>query len=488
MIDTKALRQKILDLAIRGKLVEQDPNDEPASLLIARIKAEKEQLIKEKKIKKEKPLPPIEADEIPFDIPDSWEWVRLGDLGLYKKGPFGSALKKEFFVPKSSESIKVYEQQNAIKKDHRLGSYYITQEKYETLKSNTVYPNDIIVSCAGTIGEIYVLPEDAPIGIINQALMFIRFYEKMITDFFLIYFDFILKNKARKDGKGTAMANIPPFDVLKPYLIPIPSLREQKRIVAKIEELFAQVDAIEKAQNDLVELKKIAKQKVLDLAIRGKLVEQDPNDEPASKLIERIKAEKEQLIKEKKIKKEKPLPPIKADEIPFQIPNGWEWVRLGEMNQPMTSKSPVGDSFTYIDIEAINNKENKIDEPKTVLTTEAPSRAKREVKKGDVLFSLVRPYLKNVAIIELDTDNAIASTGFYVFSSINGLAYQPYIFKYLISAYAVGWINQFMKGDNSPSVRKEDIDKLLVSISPYEEQKRIVAKIEELFEQIDLIR
>ena len=145
----ETLDKLILDLAIKGKLVEQNPSDEPASELIKRIKAEKEQLIKEKVIKKEKPLPPIEEEEIPFDIPSNWEWVRMIDIGDYKKGPFGSALTKNIFVPKSKDTIKVYEQKNAIQKDWTLGDYYITKEYYEKkMKGFEVKKGDIIVSCA----------------------------------------------------------------------------------------------------------------------------------------------------------------------------------------------------------------------------------------------------------------------------------------------------------------------------------------------------
>jgi type I restriction enzyme S subunit len=182
-------------------------------------------------------------DEIPFEIPDNWAWCRLNELALYRKGPFGSSLTKSMFVPKSENSIKVYEQKNAIQKDYKLGDYYISKDKFEVMQSFIVCPNDIIVSCAGTIGETYVLPNDAPIGIINQALMRVCLYYQDICPFWLLYFDYILKQQTRLKSAGSAIKNIPPFEILKNMLMPIPPIAEQQRIVKQleiIEQLFAQ--------------------------------------------------------------------------------------------------------------------------------------------------------------------------------------------------------------------------------------------------------
>lgn len=183
-------------------------------------------------------------DEIPFEIPESWAWVRLGCLAQYKKGPFGSSITKAMFVPDTPDAIKIYEQKNAINKDSTLGSYFISAEKYESLKSFEIFPNDIIVSCAGTIGETYVLPIEMRKGIINQALMKISLYDLGILDFYLMYFDFQLKSAAQEQGHGIALKNIPPFDVLKKYLVPIPPIQEQHRIIAATNNLLSKVDSI----------------------------------------------------------------------------------------------------------------------------------------------------------------------------------------------------------------------------------------------------
>lgn len=239
------LRKSILQQAVQGKLTERDPADEPASELLKRIKTEKEALIKSGKIKKEKLLPPISDDEKPFDIPEQWCSVRIGDVGIYKKGPFGSSLTKSMFVPKSSSAVKVYEQKNAIQKDHTLGEYYITRDYFEKkMRGFEIFPGDIIVSCAGTIGETYVMPQNIEQGIINQALMRMKIVPSIDLDYFLLYFDYVLKIDAQGSSKGSAIKNIPPFEIFKKMILPLPPLAEQKRIVKRVEELLALCDEL----------------------------------------------------------------------------------------------------------------------------------------------------------------------------------------------------------------------------------------------------
>jgi type I restriction enzyme S subunit len=239
------LRKSILQQAIQGKLTERDPADEPASELLKRISAEKERLIKEGKIKKEKPLPPITEEEIPFEIPNEWTVVRIGDVGVYKKGPFGSSITKNMFVPKGPDSVKVYEQKNAIQKDHTLGEYYIRRSYFnEKMRGFEVFPGDVIVSCAGTIGETYVMPDGIEQGIINQALMRMKIVPSLNLDYFLLYFDYVLKKTAQGSSKGSAIKNIPPFDVFKKMVLPLPPLAEQQRIVDRVNELLAVCDEL----------------------------------------------------------------------------------------------------------------------------------------------------------------------------------------------------------------------------------------------------
>ena len=251
----ETLKKSILQEAVQGKLVPQDPSDEPAEALLACIRAEKQRLIKEGKIKKDKHESVIFRrdnshyekrgseevcidEEIQFEVPSSWALIRLDDIGIYRKGPFGSSLTKSMFVPKGADTVKVYEQKNAIQKDHTLGTYYITRQYYESkMRSFTVEPGDILVSCAGTIGETYVLPKQIELGIINQALMRMTVFVPIDLDYFLLYFDYVLKQTAKESSKGSAIKNIPPFEIFKKLILPLPPLEEQKRIVEKVHEL-----------------------------------------------------------------------------------------------------------------------------------------------------------------------------------------------------------------------------------------------------------
>ena len=370
----KQLKNSILQWAIQGKLVPQDPNDEPASVLLEKIRTEKARLIKEGKIKKDKNESFIFRgddnsyyekfiatgevkcidEEIPFEIPKGWSVCRLNDLAVYRKGPFGSSLTKSIFVPKSDTSIKVYEQKNAIQKNYELGEYYISKAKYEMMQSFIVEPSDIIVSCAGTIGETYQLPSTAPIGIINQALMRVKLYNLEIAKYWEMYFRYILLNEAEMKGAGSAIKNIPPFEYLKAIIVTIPPMAEQKRIIDRYLQLSAlsdNFDVLQKELNNLnSEIFPFIKKSILQEAIQGKLVPQITEEGTAKELLEQIRKEKQKLVTDGKLKKsalsdsiickgddnkywekngkiEKDI----TDEIPFEIPNTWAWCRLSNL-------------------------------------------------------------------------------------------------------------------------------------------------------------
>ena len=245
------------------------------------------------------------------------------------------------FIPDNGNAYKVYEQKNAIQKDSHLGHYFISSEKFQELKGFEVLPNDIIVSCAGTIGETYIMPSDIRSGIINQALMIIRLHNIDITPFYLLYFDFILKNEAGKDGKGTAIKNIPPFDILKNYWIPLPPLAEQDRIIKEVALWQCLIDSIDGNIEDIFKLSKKTKSKILDLAISGKLVPQDPNDEPAIELLKRINPGFE------------PCDNSHYENIEFDIPQNWVWATIGDIFEHNTGKAlnasnPNGTMLDYI--------------------------------------------------------------------------------------------------------------------------------------------
>ena len=472
-MDTKALRQKILDLAIHGKLVPQDPNDEPASVLLERIRAEKERLIKEGKIKKgKKSAKTSDKPHYPFELPKGWVWCKLDDLAFYKKGPFGSSLTKAMFVPKSSQSYKVYEQKNAIHKDCTLGSYYITKEKYDSLIGFAVQPYDIIVSCAGTIGETYVLPAGMQEGIINQALMLIRLFSKEIERFYLLYFDFILKDEAYRNSKGTAIKNIPPFDVLKNFFIPIPPIGEQKRILDEVDRLMSFVSTIETGTKNLHTAIKQAKFKILELAIHGKLVSQDPNDEPASELLKRIN----------------PKAKIITDNGHYQkLPEGWTICRLKDISKIVTGSTPsksnkgyYGGIFPFFkpaDLDAGRHVYKA-----TEYLSEAGKKVSRVVPKGATAICCIGTIGKvGYLMYEGATNQQINCT------IPSKVVDSVFLFYLCASPLFSDKLNSESSAVTISIVNKSKIEAISVPLPPLAEQKRIVSKIEEIFAQLEAI-
>ena len=458
-MDTKKLRQKILDLAIHGKLVPQDPNDEPASVLLERIRAEKERLIKEGKIKRSRKTAKTSdthhyEQDVPFEVPQGWVWCKLDDLAFYKKGPFGSSLTKSMFVLKGDNTYKVYEQKNAIQKNEKLGTYYISKEKYQELIAFAIQPFDIIVSCAGTIGETFVLPQEPMEGIINQALMLVRLYNRDIEKFYLLYFDYILKEEAYKESKGTAIKNIPPFDVLKNFYIPLPPFSEQQRIVAEIERWFALIDTIKQGKVELQTAIKQTKSKILDLAIHGKLVPQDPNDEPAIELVRRIN----------------PKAQITCDNGHYpQLPKGWSICRLGDVVKYEQPTAYIVQSTAYSDAYPI-----------PVLTA-GKSFIIGHTKETEGIYNR----LPCIIFDDFTTDSRLVDFPFKVKSSAMKILQVHY-------GVEVEYVSLFMSitrlvGDTHKRYWISEYSKLEIPIPPQEEQKRIIGKVRLLFEVLDVI-
>lgn len=237
-LNVEILKSKLIDAGIQGKLTEQLPEDGTAEELYVAIQEEKRHILKVRKGREDKNIKESDS-EVPYALPVNWKWVRFGEIGLFKKGPFGSALTKAMFVPKGEDTVKVYEQQHAIQKNDKLGTYYITRKYFdEKMSGFEVVPGDILVSCAGTIGEAYILPDEIEQGIINQALMRVSLVPSVNKRFFQYYFDANLKKTAQEESNGSAIKNIPPFDVMKNWYFPLAPVKEQERIVEKIEELL----------------------------------------------------------------------------------------------------------------------------------------------------------------------------------------------------------------------------------------------------------
>ena len=389
----------------------------------------------------------------PYLLPKGWEWCRLDDLAFYKKGPFGSSLTKAMFIPKGKDAYKVYEQKNAIQKDHEIGSYYISMEKYCSLNGFAVHPYDIIVSCAGTIGETYVLPDNIQEGIINQALMLIRLYNREIERFYLLYFDFILKEEAYKESKGTAIKNIPPFDVLKNFFIPIPPKNEQIRILNEVDKWISFVDAIETNSAELQAIIKQTKSKILDLAIHGKLVPQDPNDEPAIELLKRINPD---------------FTPCDNGHYP-QLPDGWCKCQLENIVEYEQPQAYIVNSTDYDDRYL------------TPVLTAGKSFIIGYTNETEGIY-------QNTPCIIFDdftTDSKLVDFPFKVKSSAMK------ILK-VADNIEIEYVAMFMNitrliGDTHKRYWISEYSKLYIPIPPREEQKRIINTVNVIFEKLDAI-
>ena len=518
----KQLKNSILQWAIQGKLVPQDPNDEPASVLLEKIRQEKERLIKEKKIKRDKNASIIYRgednsyyekmhvtgevkcidEEVPFEIPKGWEWCRLNDLALYRKGPFGSSLTKSMFVAKSNQSVKVYEQKNAIQKDFRLGDYYISKEKFEAMQSFIVKPNDIIVSCAGTIGETYLLPLDAPVGIINQALMRVTLFDLSMAEYWQMYFAYMLLNEAQMKGAGSAIKNIPPFEYLKAVLVPVPPLSEQSRLVERYNLLLSLIAKYESEADKLnclnLNIYDKLKKSVLQEAIQGKLVQQIAEEGTAQKLLEQIKTEKLKLVKEGKLKKSalndsvifrgddnryyekigKKCLDI-TEQIPFEIPNSWTWVRMGQIGDWGAGSTPqrgnqdyYGGNILWLKTGELNN--GIVYDTEEKITQRAFQDCSLRMNKiGDVLIAMYGATIGKLAIVgkELTTNQACCGCTRYV-------VFNWYLFYFLMASR-----DTFIKkgeGGAQPNISRVKLVEYLIPLPPLREQKRIVQKIEQL--------
>ena len=525
-MDTKKLRQKLLDLAIHGKLVPQDPNDEPASELLARIHEEKLAMVERSELKPkdvkndtviyfgsdglpyEKPADGkgeakrIEG-EIPFEIPEGWSWARLGQLVATCGGKTPSKANEAFWEGGGVPWITSKD----MKEPELFGS------QIELTESGAAETNMVPAGSVLMVVRSGILRRLLPVAInrvettINQDLKAMTPYDLGLSGWLLTCFnawDKRIRNTYHKDG--TTVDSIE-FDAMLSMLIPIPPLAEQRRIVEALDKYLALVDGIERDRADLDGLLAQLKSKVLDLAVRGELVEHDPGDEPASELLARVRGEKLAMVGRGELKPKD----IKGDtvifagsdglryekpadgkgeakciegEIPFEIPEGWSWARLKTLCLPQEKRLPSGERFNYIDIGSIDNSKNTIC-ANEINTVDAPSRASRCVHDGSVVFSMVRPYLRNIAQVPASMKNSVASTGFYIATRASDDLDDHFMFQLMLSDYAVNSINAHMKGDNSPSVRKEDMDALLLPVPPLAEQRRIVKRIEEAFDLLD---
>ena len=481
------LRASILQYAMEGKLVKQDPNDEPASELIQKIKSQRTRLAKESKIKKSKKLPLITDDEKPFDIPDNWEWARLNDLSEnvqypFADGPFGSNLKKEHYTDK--KEVRIIQLSNIGERGWRDANHrYTTFEHLKDIKRSEVEAGDIVIAKMMPAGRAIIVPQhlEKKFVLSSDAVKFVP--NKLLYKDFL-YFAInssVFKSQVDAEVQGITRKRTS-LTKVKKYILPIPPLEEQKRIVAKIEKLMSLVDEYAESYNRLQkidnEFEDKLKQSVLQYAMEGKLVKQNPSDEPASELIKKIENEKAELIKEGKIKKSKKLPSINDDEKPFDIPDSWEWVRLGNVANVVMGQAPKS---AYVNI---NGKGIEFHQGKSYFTENIIGRSEKyaamsnKIIDSKYIVMAVRAPVGDVNLLnrEISIGRGLAGIRPYISD-------KDYIFYYLrlIKKY----FEKNSTGSTFKAINGNIIKNTPIPLPALEEQKRIVIKIKELMDAIN---
>lgn len=297
-------------------------------------------------------------------VQENWLWVRLGSVCEFKRGPFGSAIKKSMFVPKGEDTYKVYEQGNAIRKTMDYGDYYISREDFENLKGFEVNEGDIIVSCAGTIGETYIIPPNHERGVINQALMRVKTSKVLDKRYFLYAFDYYIKQLAKDNAKGSAMKNLPPLAELKQYVIPLPPLSEQKRIVKKVESLLSKIEEAKHLIEEAKETFEIRRAAILDKSFRGGFSQN----------------------REKESFKD-------LGEVSYLIPNSWNWMSVEDVCElisdcPHSTPKYIEDGeYPAIRSSDIHFGKVVISKAKRISQENYLERIKRvEPQKGDIIY------------------------------------------------------------------------------------------------------
>ncbi|EOX4298246.1 restriction endonuclease subunit S [Vibrio cholerae] len=524
----KKLRELILELAVRGKLVPQDPSDEPASVLLERIAAEKVQLVKDKIIRKPKKLDVLTDNELFFAAPSGWSFARLGDLAV--KLTDGSHNPARDF----GAGYPMFSSQNVHfgTIDFSSPSRYVDEDNFLKEDSRTqIVPGDILLTIVGTIGRAAVVPIDAPKFVLQRSVAVIK--TSLIPEFLVYY----LASPScisyfEANGKGTAQKGIY-LGKLAEMPIVVPSLEEQHRIVAKVDELMALCDQLEQQTEASLDAHQVLvetllttltnsqdaaelmanwarisehfdtlftteqsidqlKQTILQLAVMGKLVPQEPNDEPAAKLLERIAIEKAQLVKEKKIKKQKALPPIANDEKPFELPKGWEFAYMQDLCSLITDGTHQTPKYTddgrpFISAQCVKPFKFMPQHCRYVSEEHYQSYIKnRKPEFEDILLSRVGAGIGEAAVVDSDLEFAIyVSTG--LLKPHKSQIHARYLELWLNSPIGRGFSerNTLGKGVSQGNLNLTLIRSFVVSLPPLKEQLRIVAKFTELNEMCD---
>ena len=481
------LKNSILQLAVQGKLVPQCKDDEPASELLKRIRAEKE-----KPKKKDGRLPKITEDEIPFDIPESWKWIRLNDIASITYGGTPARTNSSFWngnIP----WVKIGD----IKNKYISTTEEKISEQGLNSSSAKVFPKGtILYTIFATIGTVGILNIDAAT---NQAVAGVTFFGEYSRDY--MYYVLIgLKDILVSKGKGMAQMNIN-LTILKNTPIPIPPIAEQKRIVAKLEELMPLVEAYGKAEEQLSKLNaefpdKLRKS-ILQQAVQGKLTERDPADEPALELLKRIRDTKKKLVTKGEVYREKELTSILDDDMPFDLPDSWCWCKLGEITKLITkgsSPSWQGVSYTtqekgilFVTSENVGVNEMLLEKRKYIEAKFNEMHPASILQKGDLLTNIVGASIGRTALFQEEIDNANINQAVCIIRLIDTTLTQ-YLLMYLNSSTAIGFMVSKSVESARANLSLTAVTNLMVPLPPLAEQKRIVKRVEELLALCDELK
>ncbi|MBE6094737.1 MAG: hypothetical protein E7199_04595 [Schwartzia succinivorans] len=476
------LKNAILALAVQGKLVPQNSKDEPAAALLERVKAEKARLVKAGKIKKKKPLPPITDEEKPFSIPKTWEWVRLGECSTYGQVKLKATDKDKKSKIWSLDLEEIEKDTGHVLIKRQAIDKPIRGEKIKFGKGDILYSK-----LRPYLKKIVVAAED---GICTTEIVPFKVFCEIDAD----YIAYVLRSphidyEINAASYGAKMPRVG-TDTMLHLLIPIPPLAEQKRIVEKIEELLPRVSAYDEAEQKLsrldAEFPDKLKKSILQQAVQGKLAKQDKNDEPTSELLKRIKAEKERLIAEGRIKKEKPLPPIAEEEKPFEIPAGWEWVRFANLME-FLSTGPFGsvlhkNEYVHNGIPIVNpaciQHGKIIPVERMSVAASTKERLKMYVLHAGNIVIGRRGELGRCAIVSDMEAGWLCGTGCFFMNPFVELN-RRFIQMVLASDYAKNYFMKSSVGTTMNNLNHQILKMFLFPLPPLEEQKRIVVCVDE---------
>ena len=473
-----ALRQRILELAIQGKLVPQSPEDGNAEDLYQQILLERKKLIAAGKLKKEKPLPSIKEEEIPFNIPKSWKWVRLGEVAKLGSGLTPSKQNPEFYARGTIPWLLTGDLNDGYieKIPHKITEKALSATTIKIKPANSV----VVAMYGATIGKLGILKTSA---CMNQACCCIEVCEG-VCNLYIFYYLWANRQQLKSAGVGGAQPNISK-EKLVVQMLPLPPYDEQRRIIKKVESLFKGLDALEVSQERVAAIQAELNKRILERAIQGKLVPQCREEGTAEDLYQQIQQEKKKLIAAGKLKKEKPLSPITEEENPFDIPESWKWVRLGELGvfergAGIKKSEVVKDGLPCVRYgQLYTTYKESFSDAVSYVPEELFAKCK-QAKKGDILMALTGENKPDIALaVVYEGENLLAIGGDMTrFTPIHVNSH--YLMKVINSPHGIAQKVKTATGDIIVHTSNDKLAAMLIPLPPPAEQERIIHKIADL--------